>query len=1162
MKIVLIGDVHLRAKRLLDIEDAWVKAVSFAKENDAVIVQAGDVFDHYNVYGRDASTGTVYRSLLKPFSGSDPKLYCVIGNHDQGGPQDMDPLATIEQYPWVGQLVRQPCVFDIGTEVSVCTLPWLNRAHLLAKIIKKGISPKEAAAKLAKGLESVLERLTKDTAAKKAEGRAVIFVGHIEVTGSKLPSGIPQANGMFEFSPARLAELECDAYALGHIHLRQHIAPFPGKNDGYLGSLCQLSFGEEGNATGFRFLTVEKGQVVKDSWVNNEESPRYYTVAGLQDANYRKGVDYVKVRCEAKPEELPEGVIFEKVAAVTASKRRLSERLDASMPLDKLLKAWADESLFQIPLPILKAAAEKLVATAEPPCDAIGSLQKIESVSLRNIAYHTETDVDLTDVDGPCGVEGPTGSGKTTLIESIPLAFYGKTPRSNIHSYLSRSKSEGSIEVGFESGGKHYFVKREIKRTAKTQSHKAYVYEKGQGIDKPIAGPNTDDVAAWCKSAIGDPDMVWAGAFSSQEDANNILDVDPADRKGLFAKLLNTDWLIKLGMAAGKSVQADTNAMEVKKAVIDRLMREVQDEELAKNKLASVGKAIEGQKLLLASSSESLAKAKAEIASADKVREERKKALDTIANLKSQRNDIQFKGRTLKTEKQAVEGLDPKAVQVELAEAKKAKAKAEAAKAEADKLEKKAANLKASAATKRALASSTRENLRKRLMEASQAANAAAEKARRAWMVEREEYAIALGTSEMKARLAQAAVEEAEKKVKLLEGFPDQKVCLDCLLAKDGVKARTSVQSLKEDARKAVEAAGIKRNQLAKFDEQTKKAESQRDNLPTLETLDPEEDKKANEYDRLAREDETAAAAIPSDLNALQAGHDMAARTAAVEALEAKLEQARDAKSKAEKIDSQLEALRNDFRRLEKEEKAISVPEEPNDADAKKKAEDLQSSVDNFQNAIADDSKEFGRLEAALEEYARKNTEIEGLQKELTESSNSCTVNAALAKALGRDGIPQLIVDGAIPRFEEIMGRLLSDFDGRWSMRVLSQGQTAKGKVTEVIEILIDDGTGERELFTYSGGEKKILRGIVRIAFAMLQAERSGKGLQVLVLDEATDMMDLDVSQTFIRMLKKASSAFKQVFVVSHSDHVLSEIPMRLSVSRQGGMTKVTKVTG
>ena len=78
----------------------------------------------------------------------------------------------------------------------------------------------------------------------------------------------------------------------------------------------------------------------------------------------------------------------------------------------------------------------------------------------------------------------------------------------------------------------------------------------------------------------------------------------------------------------------------------------------------------------------------------------------------------------------------------------------------------------------------------------------------------------------------------------------------------------------------------------------------------------------------------------------------------------------------------------------------------------------------------------------------------------------------------------------------------------------------------------------------------------------MLQAERSGKGLQVLVLDEATDMMDLDVSQTFIRMLKKASASFRQVFVVSHSDHVLSEMPMRLCVSRQGGMTRVTKVTG
>jgi DNA repair exonuclease SbcCD ATPase subunit/DNA repair exonuclease SbcCD nuclease subunit len=1134
MRIALIGDVHLRARRLADVSEAWDRAVSFAKDNDAIIVQAGDIFDHYNVYGREASTGTVYKALLKPFSGDQPKLYCVIGNHDQGGPQDMDPLATVEEYPWVGLLARQPCVFDIHPEVAICAMPWLNRAHLLSKIIKKGIQPKEAAARLAKGLESVLERLKKETAAKKAEGKAVIFVGHLEVTGSKLDSGLPQANGLFEFSPAKLADLDCDAYAIGHIHLRQHIAPLPNKNDGYLGSLCQLKFGEERNETGFRLLDITGGKICKDSWVNNGESPRYYTVSSLQEADYRKGVDYVKIKCEARPEELPEGVIFEKVVSSTTSKRRLSERLDASMPLERLLTAWATETKCEIPLPILVSAAERLAATAEAPSDAIGSLQKIESISLRNIAYHSDTDVDLSDVDGTCGIEGPTGSGKTTLIESVPLSFYGKTPRSNIHAYLSRSKQEGSIEVGFESGGRHYVVKREIRRTAKTLTHKAYVFEKG--TDKPIAGPNTDDVAAWCKSAIGDPDMVWAGAFSSQEDANNILDVDPADRKGLFAKLLNTDWLIKLGAAAGKSVQADTSAMEVKKEVISRLQKEMQDEDATRHKHESVGKGIEGQRSLLSSASSDLAKAKAEVAAADKTREERQKAIKAIADLKAQRNDVQSKGRSLKAEKQSMESLDTEAIKARLDKARKAKERI--------------ASLRASAVSERASASRLREERGQRLMQATSKANAALEKLRTDSATLRTSHSGKLNGLEMAAKLAKAALEEAEKKAKLLKGFPDKDVCGTCSLATDGIAARTSIPELKKDCEKKEKEASLQGEVLAKFDEETAK-ETQRllAMVPKADDFDRESLSKADAHERLAASNDEEAGVASS------AGES-------VDALEAELERARTAKSKADKMDLQLEALRDEFRRLEKEEKAVIVPDEPDDAGSKKRADELQSSVDKLQDSIAGDSKELGRLEAALEAYARKRSETQALEKELGELSNSCAVSSALAKAFGRDGIPQLIVDGAIPRFEEIMSSLLSDFDGRWSMRVLSQGQTAKGKITEIIEILIDDGMGERELQTYSGGEKKILRGIVRIAFAMLQAERSGKGLQVLVLDEATDMMDLDVSQTFIRMLKKASSSFRQVFVVSHSDHVLSEIPMRLCVSRQWGTTRVTKVTG
>jgi DNA repair exonuclease SbcCD ATPase subunit len=121
------------------------------------------------------------------------------------------------------------------------------------------------------------------------------------------------------------------------------------------------------------------------------------------------------------------------------------------------------------------------------------------------------------------------------------------------------------------------------------------------------------------------------------------------------------------------------------------------------------------------------------------------------------------------------------------------------------------------------------------------------------------------------------------------------------------------------------------------------------------------------------------------------------------------------------------------------------------------------------------------------------------------------------------------------------MACLLSDFGKGWDIKVRSQKATKSGTLQEAIDIMVDSGYGERDIGTYSGGEKKILKSIVRIAFATLQAERTGKGLKVLVLDEATDHMDDENAEITIRMLGRLK-CFNQVIVISHHTRVLGEI--------------------
>lgn len=1176
MRAVIVGDVHFRAKKLKDIAEAWSRAVKWGRKNQVdMILQAGDVFDRPNIFGREADVGTICSAFLDPFSDKNPaqeyaallapfekpfcRLFLIPGNHDQGGPRDADALAAFDSHPWI-TVAHRPNLVPVSDDFAVCAVPWVNRAQLMAKLVDKGISAKEARERVSVGLADLMEKLRKAVRVHQEDGKFVLLLGHLEVTGADCGNGTKQTGGSFEFSPKQVADVGADAYALAHIHMRQHLAGLPNPNDGYLGTLCQLSYGEQGRETGFRFLETEGRKIKEDRMINNSVSPRYFLFSSkeeLDKGGHDPEKDYVRLRGKEKPEDLPDNVEFECLPEKAVSQRRIDKILTADSPLAELLEAWIQDSGCDVPLKDLVEAAKKIETQTLLPAEAVGSLDRLNRVLLQNVASHEHTEIDLSGLSGICGIEGQTGSGKTTFLEALIVAFYGHCPSRPSLPALVRNRSgvkDALFEVDVVSGGKEVSARREFRKTRKTFSHSAYLFETKKGPQDAIAGPKVDNVNNASSLLIGDLGMVLAGVFSAQDEMNNIVNLDPAPRKELFAKTIGTDKYLAMGKTVEKEVKGDNAALEVMFQQAQDIKAKLTGEQAAVQRLGVLKTAVEEGKEAVAIFEERLRKLESKQEKVVAARKEAEKAVEAIANLEKKKASIKEEGKKLVEQKKMFAQTDMAAMKKDLSDLKAksdllGKKHKELSKAEksASELREKASEIRSKAAS---MLAERKQAFAEFRMEASQKQAAIeTERAKKRAAIVSKLEAINIDAVSLQSKL-----EEAERQKESLKGFPDADICSKCPLAKDGMKARDNVPELRRAVKRARERINKGHLFLDQHDKETKEMTEQASHVASEGEWQLDVVAKAEKTEAKAKAlAEEALAAMPSD-DLRQECEGLAKEIARIPEVEAAIEKAQSSHLEVAKIDERIKALKEMYEIINKQLSEISVPEVPQE-DYIPEISRARSEKDDAQQELAIATKDLGRIEATLDAFQQDRKTLAETEKKIQEKAARLAAYNALAKAFGRDGIAQLIVDSTIPHLQDIMSDLMRELDGTFTIQIRTQKET-KGAYKEVIDILVDDGFGERDIKTYSGGEKQLLKMVIRIAFATLQSERSGKGLKVLILDEATDAMDPALADTFIRMLSRLSGSFNQIFVVSHNDYVLSSLSNRIIFSVQGDRTR------
>ena len=159
-----------------------------------------------------------------------------------------------------------------------------------------------------------------------------------------------------------------------------------------------------------------------------------------------------------------------------------------------------------------------------------------------------------------------------------------------------------------------------------------------------------------------------------------------------------------------------------------------------------------------------------------------------------------------------------------------------------------------------------------------------------------------------------------------------------------------------------------------------------------------------------------------------------------------------------------------------------------------------------------------------------------------------------LERAFGKDGVPALLIEQALPEIETRANELLERLsEGNMSVRFETQAAFKDKKredLKETLDIKISDGAGTRDYELFSGGEAFRVNFAIRLALSELLAKRAGARLQTLVVDEGFGSQDAQGRQHLIEAINEVKHDFAKVLVISHIDELKEAFPNRIEVEK------------
>ncbi|MGB4594315.1 MAG: SMC family ATPase [Anaerolineaceae bacterium] len=167
----------------------------------------------------------------------------------------------------------------------------------------------------------------------------------------------------------------------------------------------------------------------------------------------------------------------------------------------------------------------------------------------------------------------------------------------------------------------------------------------------------------------------------------------------------------------------------------------------------------------------------------------------------------------------------------------------------------------------------------------------------------------------------------------------------------------------------------------------------------------------------------------------------------------------------------------------------------------------------------------------------------------------------SLDRAFGKDGVPAMLIEQALPELEEQTNTILQRLSN-YTMSVTFSTQRAykdakREDKKETLDILISDGASTRDYETYSGGEAFRVNFAIRLALSRVLSHRAGARLQTLVIDEGFGNQDAEGRQRLIETINLMRNDFAKILIITHIEELKDVFPSRIEVTKGQNGSKV-----